>query len=375
MVMKYQEYTWEQLVADSAFREWVLRPDDESVRYWTDFLARHPTRTESVRQARRVVRQLAEATEALSPPVGQAEEEAVWQQLRQRIAGEPTWGRVVPLYPRWLYAWAVAGSVLLLVGLGRWWLSREGDGQTGTSLSAVTRLQTRNGLIDRINQTPYPETITLPDGSTVVLQPGSHLHYPAQFAPDQRIVVLSGDGFFSIVRNPARPFIVHAAQTVTRVLGTSFRVRALARHATVSVDVRTGQVTVYARTGAKQSNRQPDKSWAGVTLRPNQRAIFDVATQQLRRGLVDVPVALPTATTAAELTFEERPVAEVLAKLESMYGLTIRYDRAALADCVLTTTFTDESLFKRLTLICQAIGATYTTDDGQITIQSAGCTP
>ena len=385
--MDDQQNTWEQLAADSAFREWVLRPDNESVRYWTDFLARHPTRAESVRQARRAVRQLAEATEALSPPVEQAEEEFVWQQLRQRIARESArsagavpavdsaLGRVVTLRPRWPHAWAVAASVLLLIGIGGWWLSRTNALQPRPNSAVLNRPQTRNGLIDRTNQTTHPQTITLPDGSTVVLQPGGQLRHPAQFAPDQRVVVLSGDGFFTVIRHPAQPFIVHAAQTVTRVLGTSFRVRALDRHPTVSVDVRTGQVTVYARTGVKQGNRSPNESWAGVTLCPNQRAVFDVSTRQLRRGLVEVPVPVPTATPATELIFEERPVSEVLAKLEAIYGLTIQYDRATLSDCVLTTTFTNGSLFKRLNLICQAIGATYTVDDGQITILSTGCTP
>ncbi len=375
--MDYHYFTGVQLAADSAFREWVLRPTDGSTQFWAEFLARYPQQTETVRQARQVVRQLAGATEALSPAVTQDEEEAVWRQLRQRIGGEQTGGRIMPLRlpvsPRWRQLWAAAAaSVILVAGIGWWLIGRTTPPQ---SVNQVTVANAKTGFINHINRRNKPEIITLADGSTVVLQPGSILNYPRQFADSQRVVSLSGDGFFTVVRNPGRPFIVYAGQTVTRVLGTSFRVRAFANNPTVSVDVRTGRVSVSARIGTTPPNQVRQESWAGVMLTSNQRAVFEVATNQLRKDLVAVPVPLPTPAPFAEETFEERPVTDVLARLEAIYGLEIRYDKAVLADCTVTTTLTAENLFNRLTLICQAIGATYTVENGQIIIHSTGCTP
>ena len=371
--MDYHNFSASQFAADSDFRAWVLRPATDSARFWAEFLVQHPTQTEPVRQARRLVRELAEATESLSPTVTQADEDALWQQLRQRIADETTGGRVVPLRPRWQRTWAVAASVLLLAGFGWSLINQTPTASIRANQSELADAKT--GLIDHTNQTNKPETITLSEGSTVVLQPGSQLRYPSQFADSQRTVSLSGDGFFTVVRNPARPFVVYAGRTVTRVLGTSFRVRAVATDPTVSVDVRTGRVSVLALTNVSQRNQHRPGTWAGVLLTPNQRAVFEVATNQLRKDLVAVPVPLPTPAPLPELTFDERPVTDVLARLEAIYGLEIRYDRAILADCTITTTFTTEDLFKRLTLICQAIGATYTVENGQIIIQSTGCTP
>ncbi len=377
LVMDYHYFTWNQLAADSAFREWVLRPTNDSTQFWTEFLTRYPQQTETVRQARRVVRQLAMATEALSPSVTEDEEEVVWQQLRQRIGndGQPG-GRIVPLWtplrPRWQQILAVA-SVVVMAGIG-WWL----PGRITTpprSANQTTVADAKTGLINQINRSNKPETITLADGSTVVLQPGSQLRYPRQFADNQRIVLLSGDGFFTVVRKSAQPFIVYAGPTVTRVLGTSFRVRAFANNPTVSVDVRTGRVSVSAHIGTNWPDQLRQESRAGVMLTPNQRAVFETGTNRLRKDLVAVPVPLPTPAPVAEETFDERPVTDVLARLEAMYGLEIRYDKVVLADCTITTTLGAGNLFSRLTLICQAIGANYTVDAGQIIIHSTGCTP
>src|SRR5258708_27099877 len=68
--------------------------------------------------------------------------------------------------------------------------------------------------------------LVLPDGSKVWLNAASSLHYPTSFTGNQRKVVLTGEGYFSIVKNVKKPFIVSFNNTDVKVLGTEFNVMA-----------------------------------------------------------------------------------------------------------------------------------------------------
>ena len=45
--------------------------------------------------------------------------------------------------------------------------------------------------------------------------------------------------------------------------------------------------------------------------------------------------------------------------LEENYGIDILYDEQALSTCSLTTSMSEEGLYERIEIICQAIGAQY----------------
>ncbi|MGN0281889.1 MAG: FecR family protein [Prevotella sp.] len=68
--------------------------------------------------------------------------------------------------------------------------------------------------------------LTLPDGSQVWLYPGSRLKFPQRFVGDTREVMLEGQAYFSVQRDPSHPFVVSAADVTTTVLGTEFVVSA-----------------------------------------------------------------------------------------------------------------------------------------------------
>jgi hypothetical protein len=56
-----------------------------------------------------------------------------------------------------------------------------------------------------------------------------------------------------------------------------------------------------------------------------------------------------------------------------MYGLEIQADENIFKNCTLTTTLSEDELFKRLDIICKAIGATYRVDETTIIIEGPGC--
>lgn len=212
--------------------------------------------------------------------------------------------------------------------------------------------------------------VALSDGSVVLLQPGSEISFPEKFTDDKREVYFTGEAFFEIAKDAAHPFFVYAGEVTTRVLGTSFNVKAYNDDKEIVVAVRTGRVSVMAKTGTNETSQQNKQE---VILTPNQQAVFTKdAGRSLTRGLVEIPqVVVPHASL--QMTYRETPVVEIFEVLKKNYGVEIQYDRKLLSTCTLTTDLSDEGLYERIEIICQAIGASYRVENTLIIIEGTNC--
>ncbi|MDN5211081.1 FecR family protein [Fulvivirgaceae bacterium BMA12] len=70
------------------------------------------------------------------------------------------------------------------------------------------------------------QVYVLPDKSRVWLNKNSRISYLPDFGDSIRKIQLKGEAFFEIQRDEARPFIISANGSETRVLGTTFNLRA-----------------------------------------------------------------------------------------------------------------------------------------------------
>ena len=68
--------------------------------------------------------------------------------------------------------------------------------------------------------------LTLADGTQVWLNANSRFTYPTSFTGKERKVSLQGEAYFKVAHDAQHPFIVHAGDMQTRVLGTEFNVDA-----------------------------------------------------------------------------------------------------------------------------------------------------
>ncbi|WP_442589305.1 FecR family protein [Pedobacter sp. AW31-3R] len=66
--------------------------------------------------------------------------------------------------------------------------------------------------------------LILPDGSKVWLNSQSSLKYPAVFTGSKRDVELMGEAYFEIAHDQTKPFSVHSAGQIVKVLGTHFNI-------------------------------------------------------------------------------------------------------------------------------------------------------
>jgi len=87
-------------------------------------------------------------------------------------------------------------------------------------------------------------TLSLADGSTVTLAPGSSLRIPTNFGSASREAMLDGEAVFSIRHDEKRSFRVRTRTTVTEDLGTQFVVRDYAEDSGTLVAVAEGDQVV-----------------------------------------------------------------------------------------------------------------------------------
>lgn len=299
----------------------------------------------------------------LEQAVDSVEDEAVQQRMWAYIQKETDSQTIVQPMPVYRQSWfRVAASVLLLLGLFGYGLWQWSDGRNDpVELLSV-----------QMNNTQQPMHIRLDDGSDVTLEPGSFLRYPSHFSATKREVFLTGEAFFSVTRQPQRPFMVVTDRVVTRVLGTSFRVKAFGGKANVSVTVRTGKVSVFSRPTANTSTKELGNA---VVLVPNQRAVFYPADARLVKTLAENPVLLTAENQQPDFNFVDTPLPEVFDRLEKAYGVDFVYDADVLGRCTLTARLGNESLYEKLALISEVTHARHEVIDGQVVIDSRGCTP
>lgn len=135
----------------------------------------------------------------------------------------------------WSVITKVAALLFLPLSVTFVWLAL----QKANEQPAIMELQAVQGTIGRV---------MLPDSSTVVLNSGSKLRYPAVFSRDSRNVELCGEAYFDVAKDNKRRFTINipAHGTVT-VYGTSFNIEAY-EDEDFSITLDSGNITFSPET-------------------------------------------------------------------------------------------------------------------------------
>jgi transmembrane sensor len=231
-------------------------------------------------------------------------------------------------------------------------------------------------LNEFVNNTTTTKQIKLQDGSVVVLQPFSKLTYPQHFSTDKREVFLEGEAFFDIVKNPTKPFLVHSANLLTQVLGTSFTIKPNSTTNQIEVSVKTGRVAVFEDDKQVTLNKEKLQN-NGTIITPNQKVIYDATNRNFKISLVDnpEPIVLNTDTALGTqlFAFDDEPLSTVFIKISKFYGIDILVENENIYQCKFTGNLSDQSLYDKLSLICQTTNHGYEIKGTNILIKGKGC--
>ena len=295
-------------------------------------------------------------------------ENRLWRKLRHESLGDAD--TTVPakiVFLRRMKTWiAIAASIILLLASG-YYFTKNTDkvDQVATAREKVLKHIENAGATVMV--------VALEDSSKVFLDPGAELRFPEHFTSHKREVYLNGEAFFEVSENPNKPFFVNAGQITTKVLGTSFRVKAPRSGSEVEVSVKTGKVSVYE--SEKEAPIQSSKNGSGVILSPNHQVTFFRKDKLFLTRLVEDPVALPVRDQKVQYSFNYNDTAllKVLSELEETYSIDLEVERKALGDCPLTANLSKKGLYQQLDLICAAIQGTYEVKGTTILISGQGC--
>lgn len=93
--------------------------------------------------------------------------------------------------------------------------------------------------------------LLLADGTNVWLNAASSIRYPTAFTSAERNVEITGEAYFEVAHNVAKPFRVQSSRQVVEVLGTHFNVNAYADENETKTTLLEGSVKVTGSNGFK----------------------------------------------------------------------------------------------------------------------------
>ena len=352
---EFRTYDFRQFVSDPNFRGWVKEGCIPEHPVWGKILIFFPEKTEAVSKAILFLEELEGTRYGVSPEVLNDEVNRI---LDTTAESRPT--------NRWARNWYWAAAMVLCGSL--YWLLKSEEAGIPVAYQYLKSADSQE-ICQKFNHSDTVVAFWLPDGSLAQLYPGARIKYEvAGFGrgnaeKGRREVYMTGNIFFEVEKDKARPFFVYAEGLITRVVGTSFLVSS--SEGKSSVEVRSGKVMVRPMVGNKTEE---------LALTPNQVATYTAHVRQLTRGLSTEPEML-AAVEVPEVVFqfENTPVGKVFDRLKEAYGIPVRFDPEVFKGCSLSVKMGDEPFFDKLTIICRTIGADFLVEGGEVVITGRGC--
>jgi len=293
-----------------------------------------------------------------------------FDEAEQEITGEKIWNNInlqidakeQTKPKRSFYRWAVAASIIAVLGFGAYWLSGRISDKNTNKVAALIKpggnkafLTLANGtkidLDEAVNGTIASQEgikitktadgqlvyaiventsgkqasgyntistpaggqyqVTLPDGTKVWLNALSSLKYPTAFNGKYRNVMLTGEGYFEVAKNKNKPFKLTTAKQEISVLGTHFNVSAYADEPEIKTTLVEGGVAV--------KNFSP---MATGVLKPGQQAVFHGTGFEINQVDVEEYIAWKNGF----FVFNNEGIKEAMQKLARWYDVEIEYD-------------------------------------------------
>jgi transmembrane sensor len=189
--------------------------------------------------------------------------------------------------------------------------------------------------------------VTLPDGSTVILNRNTELSYRANFGESGRKVYLSGEAFFEITSDTENPFTVDAGKAQVKVLGTSFNVITDNPYSAVEVFVSTGKVTLSDNSGKQ-------------TLVLDQGYIGTMDSKLSGKSVNNDPNYMAWKTGI--LVYDGQTLDVVFRDLKKVYNMDIIADDPAILNETWTSPIDNQTKDTIIRLICASFNLSYSKD-------------
>ena len=364
--MDYKNYDIEDFLSDHSFVKWVVDRDEEAGIFWEACRESDTSLMEKIDHARALILGIRKVEQHPS----EEQVKNIWQKIDHEIS-DTSFEANHRAANRKILKIAASVSILLTM-LAALFLQKD-----QSIIAPVVSVETEvpaDEYVNYQNDSGKPVRLTLSDGSMITLESKSVLKYRNDYAGQtSREVFLEGEAFFDIAKNPQQPFLVYANEIVTKVLGTSFRVKAYGDEKDFVVSVKEGKVSVFSAKESPAKVNDIDANVNGVILTPNQQVVYLRKENFFNKSLIDKPEIVRIEAFQYNFKFDNTPVKKVFAVLQEAYGVEILFDEEVMKNCHITVPLGKEPLYEKLKIICRTIGASYELIDAKIVISSKGC--
>ncbi len=168
-------------------------------------------------------------------------------------------------------------------------------------------------------EAPYGEKskVILPDGSVIWLNSGSKLTYGAAINKSVVEVEIEGEGYFEVVKNTDRKFVVHTSVYDVEVKGTKFNITAYPEDRFVTTTLLEGKIHV-------NHNRNV------MIVNPGESVSFDRITSSVSTSLVAAEECRDWIENV--IVYDNISLGDLVKKLSRKYNLTIVIESQVLRD-------------------------------------------
>ena len=365
--MDYSKFEVEDFLCDDSFLEYCLETNPEAVKFWNDWLDKHPEKALVAERARKLFYTLnGNITAETFHRDHELFKSAVTERLGKHIV-KPDFSAVNRKnYVRrlWIGAASLAACGILVASL--FFLKSE-----------QTKIPAHSETLSYATPMGKKRKVKLPDGSVVTLNGGSHLQLQKGFNTGNRELSLTGEGYFVVVHNAAKPFIVHTEKITIRDVGTEFNVKAYLNDKATEASLINGLIeitikgTTHTTVGLTPVILAPNKKFILINDAPASgktpgitKPIFDVKniTTTENNSVAE------TDWTQNKLTFVDEPLSEIATQIERWYGVKVIIANPALNNLHFTATFDHGDIVQILEALKLSGNFNYRKEDNMIRI-------
>lgn len=231
---------------------------------------------------------------------------------------------------RKLHRMMAAAAAIAVIALAATWLLQKNNQEQ----PSVAALQEVNVPVNS------KKKILLPDSTLIWLNAETSLKWDKDFNKKNRTVYLEGEAYFEVA--PAKnglPFIVKTTQYTIRDIGTSFNVKSHTAAATFETVVIEGIVSIKGNFSKENNKITEVRLLKNDVLKINSikgRSATDTVTATFAKPVVEIAkIKKPEVYIGWKdgmLVFDDELFPDMMKKLETRYGVHIKFDGAKLVE-------------------------------------------
>ena len=180
------------------------------------------------------------------------------------------------------------------------------------SIVLLSRKEPASSLCELTVPAGQRDSLTLPDGTSVWLNSGSSIVWPERFMGDSRQVIITGEGYFDVARDPKHPFILKAGNMSVEVLGTVFNVSSYQDMKSASVSLIEGSVRMSVDHDGMKSQ---------TVMKPGEMVCYDKQSGHLTKD--NVHAESVCAWRNGGFSFTNQPLSDIVAQLQRVFSVRI----------------------------------------------------